>query len=158
MRTCGDCIVCCVYPSIESPELDKPAMHHCPHLRLPESTTNGLENGATSHNEVFYSCDGLENNCQIRNVGSVPECCLGYRCCWLDGFGAEYDRPDKSLLLFDRGKRIDNAIECKPLKDGQEDTLQGREQIARMSRSTQKTVIVLSFYERRIRRIAGKPV
>lgn len=158
-RECGDCIVCCVYPKIDAPRLQKKAMEHCPHIRLPGLVSDGLENGASKHNEVYYNCDGLENNCMLRTAGGdVPECCTGYRCCWLDGFGYQKDRPDLSLMLFDRTRAIGNAIEAKPLKDGQEQTKEGRELIKEMSRQTQKPVIVCSFYERRIRRIVGRPV
>lgn len=158
-RTCGDCIVCCVYPSIEAPGLSKRAMAHCPHLRLPAPALIGIEDGATRHNRVFYNCDGKENNCRLRMAHKpVPDCCTGYRCVWLDGCGGPNDRPDKSLLLFDRNRRIGNAIEAKPLADGQEETVEGTLLIDRMSQESGMTVIVCSFYERKIRRIAGRPV
>jgi hypothetical protein len=36
MRTCGDCIVCCVYLKIDVPELRKEGMRHCPHVKADE--------------------------------------------------------------------------------------------------------------------------
>ena len=50
MRTCGDCIVCCVY--FEVPELEKKAMAHCPHLILEGPVPLGREHGDREDNQV----------------------------------------------------------------------------------------------------------
>ncbi len=146
-RDCGDCIVCCVYQGIK--ELDKGAMVHCPHVRLP---------GPTKKNQVYYTGVSTNGNCKIDNSDSRPECCSGYKCLWLMGFGNEDDRPDKVLMLFDYTHRIENAAEGKPLKDGQEETEVGRQVIDRMSVTSGKPVVVTTFYERRIKRVAGRAI
>jgi hypothetical protein len=147
-RTCGNCVVCCVYPGIESPELVKPAMQHCPYLRLPESIEK---------NAIYYTGKNCENNCTVIGTDKRPKCC-NYTCCWLQGFGDEEDRPDLSLILFDRTHKISNAIEAKPLVDNQEQTEEGRILIDKMSRLTGKLAIVACFGEGRIRRVVGRPV
>jgi len=149
-RSCGDCIACCVYLRIESPELNKKPMEHCPYLTLEDPVQDGV---------AQYTGASKEGNCSIYCEKSKrPECCGGYLCAWRAGHGADEDRPDRSLMLFERSKMIGNALEAKPIKDGQEDTTAGRETIDRMSVSTGFPVIVLNFYERRILRIAGRPV
>lgn len=146
MRECGECIVCCVYPRIDDPELEKPGMRHCPNLTLP---------GPEKENEVFYTGASCEN-CRIYE--NQPKMCADYHCAWRIGFGGRNDRPDKVLMLFDNAKEIGNCLQAKPLKDDQENTEEGKAVIARMSRSAERPVIVLNFYERRIQRIEGRGV
>lgn len=151
-RECGECIVCCVYPRIEDPDLQKEAMRHCPNLTLPTPTSEPGGNGART---VFYTGASCQN-CMV--YAEQPKMCSDYKCAWLLGHGAEEDRPDKSLLLFDGAHGIKNSIEAKPLKDGQEATPEGKATIARMSRSTRLPIIVLNFYERKIQRIEGRGI
>lgn len=146
MRSCGDCIVCCVYPRI--PELGKGGMEHCVHLSLPGPETTDAR---------YYTGDSC-GNCKIYDSPEKPACCSKYNCAWRAGFGSEFDRPDKVLMLFDSSKGIDNCLEAKPLRDGEESTQEGREVIDRMSKSIGKPVVVLNFYERRVVRIAGRAV
>jgi len=146
MRDCGKCIVCCVYQRIDSPEFKKDAMVHCPHLELSEP----IKRGRLQYTGA--SC----LNCKAHGTDKRPKACVDYNCLWKNGFGNEEDRPDISLMLFDRSKGIENSIEAKPLKDRQEITIQGRQTIDRMSVSTKHPVIVLNFYERRIQRIVGR--
>ena len=84
--------------------------------------------------------------------------CSRYNCAWKHGFGDEKDRPDKSLMLFDCAHGIVNSVEAKPLKDDQQNTPEGKAVIDRFSKSMDRPVIVLDFYERRIQRIAGSSV
>ena len=147
MRTCGECIACCVYCKIECPELSKKAMTPCPHLTLP---------GPPLEDAVYYTGASEAGNCGIYE--DRPEMCRAYDCAWLQGYGDDGDRPDKALMLFDRSHAIDNALEAKPLAPGHEDTPEGRAVIDRMSVSTRLPVVVLNFYERKIQRIAGWPV
>jgi len=146
MRECGECVVCCVYPRIEDPELKKAPMKHCPNLALPYSEVTDV---------VYYTGGNGSKNCRIYET--KPQSCA-YLCAWRQGHGDEDDRPDKSLMLFDNAKGIGNSLQAKPLKDGREETPEGKAIIDRMSRSTGRPVIVLNFYERRIQRIAGGPV
>jgi hypothetical protein len=148
-RTCGDCVACCVYLNITDPKLNKRAMSHCPHLLLP---------GEESEGSVYYTGENTCGNCSVYGTDKKPECCTDYYCAWRLGHGDEEDRPDKSLMLFDRLKGVENALEAKPLKDGQEGTEEGKAIIDRMSSSAGTPVIVLDFYERRVVRIAGRSV
>jgi len=145
-RDCGECIACCVYPSIDDPELKKDSMTHCPNLTLPGGATPG---------RVFMAGTKC-GNCKI--YPTRPKTCGNYTCAWLQGYGDEDDRPDKSLILVDNSKRITNAFEAKPLAPNVESTLEGKATIDRMSASMGVPIIVLNFYERRIKRIAGRGV
>jgi len=142
-RKCGDCISCCVYLRIN--EIEKPPMSHCVHLSLV---------GPTKKNEVYYTGKSKCGNCTIYKTR--PPVCAEYKCTWLEGYGDEGDRPDRSLILFDNTKKIGNAITAKPLAYLQEESEEGKKTIERMSRSTGKPVIVLNFYERRVKRIVGE--
>lgn len=148
-RTCGDCTVCCVYPRIKDGDLDKPAMIHCPFLSVPNKPVE---------NQVFYTGKYSENNCTVYNTDKKPSCCTDYKCLWLEGYGDEEDRPDKSLMLFDRIRNIENSIHAKPLKPDHEKASESRELIDKMSREAKTPVIVLDFYKRRIVELVGRPL
>lgn len=122
-------------------------MMHCSNLTLP---------GPVENNLAYYS--GLSNDGNCESYCSRPDVCRKYTCAWKLGYGNEEDRPDRCLILFDDSHGIDNAFEAKPLKDGQELTKEGEEVINRMSKSIGKPIIVLNFYERRIRSIVGLPI
>lgn len=147
-RSCGDCIVCCTYLKIESPQMNKKGMEHCAHVNLPDPAEEGVR---------YYSGASCEGNCKIYDSPDKPTCCSGYECLWKQGHGEEEDRPDKSLILFDRTKQVQNAIEVKPLEEGREDTEEGIAVIERMSKSYGSPAIVLNFYERKVKRIVGRP-
>jgi hypothetical protein len=146
MRTCGECVVCCVYQRIDDPELKKDAMVHCKHLDVVVPEDDRIKEYSGK------SC----NNCKIYD--HQPKMCGEYRCAWLAGFGDEGDRPDKSLMLFDCSHGILNSVEAKPLKHKHQETQEAQEVIDRFSKSMDRPVIVLDFYERRIQRIAGSSV
>jgi Fe-S-cluster containining protein len=146
IRTCGDCIVCCVYQRINDPELKKDAMVHCPNLNLQEPITEGI---------LQYTGASCEN-CKIYDT--QPKMCGEYQCAWRYGYGSEEDRPDRSLMLFDCSHGIGNSVEAKPLKDGQERTTEGHAVIDSMSKAMNRPAIVLNFYERRIQRIVGRAI
>ena len=151
-RECGSCIACCVYPRIKSPILNKEPMSHCVNLTLP---------GDPAKDTVFYTGASNCGNCKIYpkdgEIDKRPKCCDEYRCLWVDGHGAEEDRPDRSLMLFDRSRGVENAIEAKPLIGNREKTEDGKATIKRMAISTKKTVLVFNFYENHIVRVEGKP-
>lgn len=146
-RSCGDCIVCCVYLKIDQPELQKPALSHCKHLCLKNPVKK---------NELQYSTDGQTENCRIYE--NRPTVCKGYSCLWVQGHGDEEDRPDKSGILIDTLHSIENAIECKPIGPGFEDRPEAVAAIERISRSTNKVALVASFYERKFSRVVGRPI
>jgi hypothetical protein len=137
--------VCCVYPRINV--LDKPPMQHCEHLRLP---------GPARFNEAYYTGGNGCENCKLYD--ERPDVCKAYTCAWLQGHGDEGDRPDRSLMLFDRAHNIGNALSGRPLLEGAADTDEGRAVIDRVSRMAGQPVLVMTFYERRIVRIAGRGV
>lgn len=146
VRECGDCIVCCVYPRINDPELTKAGMEHCPHLTLP---------GPVRENMAWFTGASCEN-CKIYD--RQPKMCAAYKCVWLLGHGAEDDRPDKSLMLFDNSHGIGNAMQAKPLAPDREKTPEAKATIERMSASLKMPVLVVNFYERRIQYVVGKGV
>ena len=84
--------------------------------------------------------------------------CPKYTCAWLDGYGEEEDRPDKSLVMFDNKNRMINAYQARPLSPDHEKTPEGKDVIERMSKSLKKPVVVMNFYERRIVRVVGRPI
>ena len=128
MRTCGDCVACCIYLRIE--ELDKAGLDPCSFLADPGP------------------------GCGI--YGWHPAVCKGYRCTWLDGHGEEEDRPDRSGVLIDRTKRIHGAVECKPLSQGAADTEEGRRAIERVCKDAGAVGLVLSYCEQRLVRAQGR--
>ena len=146
-RSCGDCIACCVYLRIDDEKLQKAGMTHCPHLTLP---------GPIKEDEIYLTGDSCKGNCSV--YSDQPKVCDNYKCAWLLGYGNEEDRPDKSLILFDTAHQIENCLEAKPLAPDQEDTEKGRAVINRMSCSFGVPVVVLNFYEKKIKRIVGHGV
>ena len=146
MRTCGECIVCCVYPRIEDPQMSKAAMVHCSELRLSQPV---------EENVWQFSTD-KKRPCKIYDDETKPEICSYFRCMWLKGHGEEEDRPDKSLIMIDRGKEIENAVECKQLAEGAADSVKGKLAIERISRDAGMVALVLSLYERKLMRVVGK--
>ena len=143
MRDCGECIACCVYLKI--PALDKPKLTHCQHLNLVEEVK---ENTMQLSAQACGSCGIYEDR---------PQVCKTYACAWLLGGGRESDRPDRSKMLIDTLHQIENAVECKPLYDGAQDTKKGKGAIRRIARDGKCTSIVLDFLETKILRVEGSP-
>ena len=141
MRTCGDCIVCCVYPSINTETLVKRGCEHCPNLHLSDQIK---PNTMQLSSEEPVKCGIYRER---------PDVCEGYKCLWIQGHGNEEDRPDRALVLIDTTHRIENGIECKPLAPGVEETPEVKATIGRMMKSTGCAAIVTDFYERRFVRI-----
>lgn len=140
-RDCGDCCACCVYLRINTDQLVKPGCVHCPQLAV----SNPIEpNVMQLSSEEPVKCKIYDRR---------PSVCAEYECLWLQGYGAEDDRPDKSLVLVDTLHRIDNGIECKPLAPNGENDLRVMQTIRRMMHDTGKAAIVTSFYERSIVRV-----
>ena len=144
-RTCGDCVACCAYWRIE--ELNKPPMNDCKYVTLTKPSKKG---------SIFLTGSSKNGNCSIYN--KRPKACQEYRCAWLDGYGEEEDRPDKSLIMFDNKHNIENAYQARPLAPGQESVIKGKEVIERMSKSLNTPIIVMSFYERLFVRIVGRAI
>tara|TARA_R110000823_G_scaffold40754_9_gene107695 strand:+ start:1713 stop:2225 length:513 start_codon:yes stop_codon:yes gene_type:complete len=93
-RSCGDCDVCCIVPSIDHPDLKKEVNAICPKL------------------DQSKSC----NKCKIYDFR--PEQCAGFDCSWKLGFGDDTDQPNQNNLLttikeFNNGVWI-IAIETAP--------------------------------------------
>lgn len=156
-RDCGNCIICCVYFQIKDDKLEKNAMEHCRHLTLPGPTPDALENGAHENNEVFYTGISHEGNCKIHGL-NMPKACSRYRCLWLRGHGDDDDRPDRSMMLFDRAHEVENAIEARPCKPDQEKTEEGKKLCEKMVREIGEPAIVTDFYYRKPTRIIGRPI
>jgi len=142
MRTCGSCVACCIYLRIDDPELEKEGMRHCPHVATDEPEVPGKS--------VCYTGQG----CTIQHM--KPKTCAGYQCEWLKGHGLDEDRPDLSGILVDRSKKIENAVECKPLWDRAYDEDAGRGAIGRISKSVGEPALVIGFYERHLVRVVGR--
>lgn len=118
--------------------------------------------GPTEKNRVYYTGASSCGNCKLYPTGgdkdTRPDCCDKYKCAWLLGHGEEDDRPDKSLMVFDAVRGIENVVEARPLSEGIESTPHGRELADRISVSTGKPVIVFNFCEHRMVRVVGGPV
>jgi hypothetical protein len=71
-RKCGGCTACCKTHAIA--EINKPTKEWCPHCLIGKG-------------------------CAI--YGSHPRTCQGYHCEWLDGYGREEERPDKSKVVLE---------------------------------------------------------
>lgn len=123
-------------------------MEHCRNLSLPYSELVGT---------VYYTGGNGCQNCKVYDTAQ-PKTCARYHCAWREGHGDEGDRPDKSLMLFDQTKRIENGLEARPLAPGQESTERGRAVVERMGRSIGLPVIVIDFPQRRIQRIVGRSI
>jgi len=77
---------------------------------------------------------------------------------WLRGHGAEEDRPDKSLMLVDTNRGIENACECKPLAPGHAQTEQAAATVLRICRSSGRVGLVSDFYESKLVSVVGRPL
>ncbi len=72
VRSCGECTACCKTHEIES--LQKPANKWCEHC------------------VIGVKCSIYERR---------PKACIEYSCAWLEGKGAETERPDKTGIVVD---------------------------------------------------------
>ena len=162
MRTCGECVVCCVYPSINEDGLRKEALAPCPNLwggfklTPPIMTADDKYPGMPLFTSEHYALP-VNENCEIYNTR--PECCSEYRCAWLEGYGSLNQRPDKVGVVFDKispAGEIGNAIIAKPLWFGAEDEEKGLEVINQMSREMKVPVLVLQFTEFKLLRVVGR--
>lgn len=154
-RSCGDCVACCVYLRIEdAPKMRKGGLERCRYL-----TVIVVEPNAADEEKRRYTGASCKGNCTVyTDQEKKPDVCNTYECAWMQGYGWEEHRPDKILMLFDTTKHVENALEAKPLAEGQELTQIGKDAIDAFSQSTNKCVVVLNFKERRVRRIAGRCV
>jgi len=141
-RECGDCTVCCTYLRIRQPgQLVKLGLTPCEHL-----APGGSEDGYTGASDCG-SCGIYE---------ARPDVCKGYRCSWLDGYGDDEDRPDRSGVLIDRVLPIANCLQAKPIRAGAGDSNEGNAAIERMSRSAGRPVLVARFPETAMVRVVGR--
>lgn len=81
MRKCGECSVCCIVGYV--PEIEKPAHTPCPFIKTDKC-----------------------GSCSIFDSPDLPKVCQTYKCSWLNGYGNENDRPDKSGYML-----TDNILE-----------------------------------------------
>lgn len=145
-RQCGECVACCVYHEVHEGWLDKPANTPCPKLQPLGATTPFTRTGFTA-------------NCTAHAIR--PRCCAVYRCAWLDGAGADDERPDMSGILVDAINQVGavhNAVVAKQLWDGAAQTKLGRSAINNVSRWLDVPVLVLSVDCSRLMRVAGRAV
>lgn len=163
-RTCGTCVACCVYPSINEGGVKKSAFKPCRNLIDSEEllAPRCEEEGAFQGMLMLTSkhLRGIDTeNCMIYE--GRPESCKSYRCAWLDGHGEKEDRPDKSGVVIDDINHIDkirNSLIAKPLWWEAEEQYKGVNAIANISRSSNLPIIVLQFTEFKIMRIVGRGV
>ncbi len=94
-----------------------------------------------------------KGNCSI--YADRPPACKEYRCHWLMGHGAEGDRPDRSGMLIDNLKFIENYLQAKPLWSGAQNTMEANEAINNISRSTDTPVGVASYPEAQLIKVIG---
>ncbi len=162
-RTCGECVVCCVYPSIDQDGVTKQALTPChkliggDKLMPPIVMEPGPKKDMPLFESKHYRLPGL--NCSIYKTR--PGCCSDYRCAWLNGYGDENDRPDKVGVVMDTispAGVIENALIAKPLWFGAEDEKPALDAMMRMSHSAGVPVLVLQFTEFKLLRVIGKGV
>jgi hypothetical protein len=123
--------------------LDKKPMEHCQYLDQGDSRYIGKS-----------AC----GNCTVYDKRKELGCPTKYNCAWRAGYGDKNDRPDKSLILFDRSHLIENALEAKALKTNQENTPEGIRAIKNMSRSYGAPVLVLDYETGDIKRVVGRGI
>lgn len=163
-RTCGTCVVCCIYPSINEKSLKKSALKPCHNLVEYESLIppNETEVGAFQGMPLFESkhLRGVDiENCTIYE--DRPKCCAEYHCAWLDGYGEKDDRPDKSGVVIDditQTGKIENSLVAKPLWFKADEQPNGKKAIENISRGSDLPICVLQFTEFRLLRIVGRGV
>lgn len=139
-RTCGECVACCVYLPIKSALLTKAARVPCEHLRVPPD-------GMTAP---------YEQNCTVFGTDSRPAVCEAYFCEWRNGHGLNQDRPDRSGVLIDNRKHIENAVQCISMTPEAVNSAAGRGAVLRISRDTGKVALVIGYNERRLVRVVGQ--
>jgi hypothetical protein len=72
-RDCGGCTLCCKLVAV--PALDKPQGKWCQHCQIGKG-------------------------CAIQGQPERPEACAIFDCLWLQGYGTEEMRPDKSKVVM----------------------------------------------------------
>lgn len=103
-----------------------------------------------------YTSTLVGGSCGVQD--RKPRVCVDYACLWRLGFGAEQDRPDKSLMLIDTIRSIEGACEARPLAPGHEQTEEALGTVLRISRDTGRVALMTDFYERKIVRAVGRPL
>jgi hypothetical protein len=106
---------------------------------------------------AYYSGASCDGNCKVHGQ-DMPKACSGYKCLWLRGYGGDEDRPDRSMMLFDRAHEVENAIEARPCKPDQEKTKEGQTLCERMVREVGEPAIMTDFYYRKPIRVVGRPI
>ena len=155
-RTCGECVACCVYPSIETDGLRKRDLTPCPNLK---NYTKEIEND--SDGLPIFSSESYQlpctKNCTIHET--KPECCKGYECAWLQGYGHEKDRPDKSGVMVDLNVatgHIKNAFVAKQLWKHSAYEEKGRKALTNISKSSKKPILLLEYPGNKLIEVIGK--
>ena len=77
---------------------------------------------------------------------------------WLQGYGKEADRPDKSGVLIDQVLPIKNSIQCKPLWKGAAYSAKGMLAIEHISRDSDMPALVAGFPETHMVRVIGRGI
>jgi hypothetical protein len=127
MRNCGECSACCRLPEIQ--EINKPPATPCQHL-----CAKG------------YGCKIYENR---------PQMCADYKCCWLMGFGAKSDIPEKSKVLVEsKDTQFGLVMVAKSLCPGATETEAGRRAINRIAKNS-ICLVTNDNDVNRVSRIAG---
>ena len=149
-RECGECMACCIYYRVETPNWTKPAFVPCNKLvDIPD-----MQEEPTPGRYTSSSCQ----NCTIYDDPDKPSICDEFKCYWLLGHGDEEDRPDKSGIIVDRSKQIENAHEAKAIWRDAENTPEGKATLERMSKSLGTPVLAIAFGELKITRVVGRSV
>jgi len=143
-RTCGDCIACCSYMIIK--EINKLGLTPCQHAELISNLTAKLA----------FTGKSKCGNCKIYEFR--PKSCKGYECAWLWGYGKEEDRPDRCGMIIDTTLNIPNLVEAKALREGAEDTKEGRLAVERISRDINRPVAVSPYGYLKTIRVIGRGI
>lgn len=119
-RECGDCSVCCFVGAV--PDLNKDTYTKCIYVK--------------------EKCKGC---CSIFDRRKLPKTCKDYECAWKQGFGPEFDKPNKNHVLFTCNK-IENQIyfTAIELKEGAI-TEYGEQMALNIAMETQIPIIVVKY-------------
>ena len=145
-RECGECVACCVFMEVDEQQVHTKAMEPCGYLK--DKSPPWIPSVLSAP---------TQKNCILG--AKKPLCCLDYQCAWLRGAGDREDRPDRCGVLVDNmvaGRLLPGALVAKPLWDRADAQPAGIEAVRRISRSSDRPVIVVGFQDHQVRYVIGK--
>jgi len=130
-RECGTCMACCTYLEIEMV-------------------------GSGARKPCKFSKKDACGSCSIYD--GRPSVCRDFSCVWLDGYGNDSSRPDKSGILAEFIEGSGKATNVKLLWRGAEDELLGRDAINSISMDTDRPLLVRDYATLKVIEIVGRGI